>query len=163
MDPEKWHWGSWGLIDEKYNGVNGGAGDQKMSIHTCAYELAKVGWLLTNRGVWGGDTLLNPAYVEKMTTPRVSADIPPFEEDAWYKILPGAYGYGCWTNGVQRLDNTRMWPSAPEKTAAIQGNKNNYCLIIPEWDMVVCRMGEHRITDGVWDGFFKRLGEAMKQ
>ena len=44
-----------------------------------------------------------------------------------------------------RADGKRFWPHAPVNTLAAQGNKNNICLIVPDWNMVVVRMGLDKI------------------
>ena len=57
---------------------------------------------------------------------------------------------------------TRKWPSAPPGTFAAVGFNNNHCFVVPEWGMVVVRLGtDGNVADGVWDGFFKQLSSAL--
>ena len=66
------------------------------------------------------------------------------------------YGFNWWTNGGKK----REWPDAPPKTYAARGHKNNQCFIIPEWNMVIVRLG----TDGGSgpnSTFFRKMSEAV--
>jgi hypothetical protein len=45
------------------------------------------------------------------------------------------------------LDGRRLWPSAPAKTFAAQGNLNQICLVVPEWDLIIVRMGDDGVIE----------------
>ena len=65
-------------------------------------------------------------------------------------------------NGI-KPDGKRQWPGAPAGTFAAAGFNNNKCFVVPEWGMVVVRLGlDGNVKDEVWDGFFERLREAVK-
>jgi hypothetical protein len=76
----------------------------------------------------------------------------------------GAYGYNWWVNGI-RADGNRIMPDAPSNTYWSSGAGNNMCFVIPEWKMVVTRLGvaedppQGRYV--VWNQFFKMLREAI--
>jgi len=130
-------------------------------IHTTARDLARFGLLFLNRGNWNGRQLINASWVEQATSVQVPSSIP-FEPISPRQEGPGVYGYNWWVNGV-RPDGAREWPGAPVGTFAAQGFNNNKCFVIPEWNMVVVRMG----TDGnvdrlVWSGFFEKLSPAIR-
>jgi CubicO group peptidase (beta-lactamase class C family) len=158
MDARGWRWTDWGEVDGRI--VCGGTGMYGHVMHITARQMARVGWLLVNRGQWNGRTIVSREYIEDMTTVQAPPTTPPFEKDGWYVRLPGSYGLNIWLNGVTP-DGKRMWPAAPAGVAAIQGNMNNICFAIPEWDMVVVRMGtDGRINNNRYTEVFAALREA---
>ena len=53
---------------------------------------------------------------------------------------------------------------APPGTFAAIGFNNKQCFVIPEWRMVVVRLGtEGDVPDAVRDGFFKRLRPGVRE
>jgi hypothetical protein len=67
-------------------------------------------------------------------------------------------------NGV-RADGRRLWPGAPERTFAALGYNNNRLIVIPEWRMVIVRLGEdagdRTLTDDAQSEFIARVGRAF--
>lgn len=153
-------WGDWGVIDDhKVNGIGGGS---LKGVFTNARNLARLGHLLLNRGRWEDRQLISEAYLDEATRVHFTVDLPPFDPDGWYASIQGAYGYLFWLNGI-RPDGERLWRHAPASAFALQGNRNNLCCILPDWEMVVVRMG----TDTVipmeqYDTFFELLGRSLK-
>ena len=141
--------------------VNGGSGEPTGNIEITPRALARFGWLFANDGVWNGQRLISKRYIEYATTARTSPNLPPHDPEAWYADLPGNYGLGWWTNGP-KPNGERVWPSAPARTFAAQGNKNNNCFIIPPWHMTVVRMGQDKIIGmGLYDRMFELLGKSL--
>jgi len=137
--------------------INGGAGLAESGVYTTAREVARFGWLYCNHGQWNGRPLISRRYIEYACRPRVSPSIPPYEHDGWYKILPGSYGLNWWVKGV-------IWPHAPAGTFAAQGNLNNICFIIPEWNMVIVRLGmDNVIENDRYDEMFRILTTGLRQ
>ena len=159
MDPTQWDWGLWGQIDGLP--INGGAGNYAKGIWTTARQIARLGWLFVHRGRWEDTQLLSREWVEEATRPQMDNTVPPHDPEGWYKDLPGSYGLNWWVNGFTP-DGTRMWPTAPERTCAIQGNNNNICFVIPEWNMVAVRLGTDGIIDNrLYDRFFEKVQAAL--
>jgi hypothetical protein len=82
-------------------------------------------------------------------------------------FLHTQYGFYWWTNN--RLPSgQRPWPSALPKTYMSHGNGCNFCVVIPEWDMVIVRLGTQPIgasiadTEVNWDAFFAQVGKAVQ-
>lgn len=149
---------SWGVVG-KHDGmtINGGSGGLPGSVAINAVGIARFGWLFANDGVWDGKRLISEKYIDYATVSRTSTETPPFDPHSFYTQLPGNYGFNWWTNGM-RPDGKRNWPSAPDRTFAAQGNKNNNCLIVPEWKLVIVRLGEDKIIDMFqYDVVFKLL------
>jgi hypothetical protein len=89
----------------------------------------------------------------------VDRSLPAF--DSLDNSEPGTYGFNWWVNGIGP-DGNRKWPSAPPGTYAASGYNNNVCLIIPEWNMVIVRLGvDGDIPDAKWDKFLKLVSEAL--
>jgi CubicO group peptidase (beta-lactamase class C family) len=159
MDDAKWDWGDFGII----NGilVNGGAGNKSNDIKISAREMARFCHLLLNRGNWDGTLLISCSWVDKYSQVQVPNTIPNFNDN----MLPGSgvYSYNFWVNSIKR-GGGRLMPDAPHSLYMAMGYANNYGCIIPEWDMVVVRLG----TDGggtdetpVYNEFFRLLGLAL--
>ncbi|MBP8911650.1 MAG: serine hydrolase [Phycisphaerae bacterium] len=156
-----WDWG----VSGKVEGIdlNNAAGTPTTpGIRTTALQMARLGHLYLNRGRWDGRQLLPASFVDEATrnqVPRVGAS----------SFLHGRYGFYWWTNDI-RPDGKRPWPSAPPGAYMSHGHSANFCCVIPEWNMVVVRMGTHPVAQGVqgiweteakWDSFFAKLAESL--
>lgn len=159
LDSEGWQWKSAGIRAGLV--VNGGSGFPDSGVHMTARNLARFGWLYANNGVWNGRRLISQRYIDYATVPLVDAKIPPHDPKGWYHVLPGIYGLNWWTNGIDS-QGKRLWPHVPAHAFAAQGNKNNICIIIPEWKLVLVRTGQDQIIDiGLYDRALKILGENL--
>ena len=90
-------------------------------IHVCARELARFAYLMLRKGVWNGQQLVAPWWVELST--RSSQPHNP------------NYGFTWWVNtaGTQ-------WPGVPRDAFAAQGYMCNRCYVVPSLDLVVARV-----------------------
>jgi len=111
----RWSWGNWGAIDGIL--VNGGAGNRRKGISISTRELARFGHLFLNRGNWNGIQLIRTSWVNQATSKQVQSE---------------NYGFNWWIGDV------------PPGTYQAAGYNNNRCIIIPECNMVIVRLG----TDG---------------
>jgi len=158
----QWDWG----VSGKVNGIelNNAAGTPSRApgIQTTAREMARFGLLYLNRGQWKGRQLLPASFIEEATKNQVLG----VGESAF---LHARYGFYWWTND-KKPDGKRPWPSAPPRTYASHGHSCNFCFVIPEWNMVVVRMGTEPVRSGVaglaevdrlWDTFFGKLAVAL--
>jgi CubicO group peptidase (beta-lactamase class C family) len=160
-DPKQWKWGV--RNEGKEVRVNSGSGNAGGHIQISARELARFGHLMLNRGNWNGKQLISAKWVEQATSVQVPAHLPNAHPKG--KIEgSGQYGYNWWVNGTNRAGK-RKWPGAPPTTFAALGFNNNRMWIIPEWQMVVVRLGldeaQREINDEVANEFLKRVGEAI--
>jgi CubicO group peptidase (beta-lactamase class C family) len=136
-------------------------------LEISASDLARFGHLFLNRGKWQGKQLVSAEWVDAAT----SVQVPPTIPDA----LPtstrqgsGVYGYHWWPNGI-RPDGTIRWPDAPHGTYGRSGHNNNDLVILPAWNIVIVRLGldgqrntgGFPIANAVYNGFFKRVAEAI--
>jgi CubicO group peptidase (beta-lactamase class C family) len=77
----------------------------------------------------------------------------------------GCYGFNWWVNGITPTGR-RKWPEAPSGTFAALGHNNNRLVIIPEWRVVIVRLGldqkDRKLTDEALNGFIRRLGDSLQ-
>jgi CubicO group peptidase (beta-lactamase class C family) len=155
----KWEWGVSGTVEgialNNPPGNPGGSGAGGIKI--TPRELARFGLLMLNRGHWNGRPLLAAAFVDAATSNQVPVSLGYRNRD-----FRGRYGYYWWVNGIM-ADGKRPWPSAPPKTYMAHGNGGNFCCVVPEWNLVLVRMGSPSINDRLWDAFFARLAAAISQ
>jgi CubicO group peptidase (beta-lactamase class C family) len=151
-----WNWTVAGEIEGVE--VTGGASGMEIS----ARQLARFGHLYLNKGLWNGKRVLSENWVERSTLPQVAPHTRCHQKpDVWYSVLPGRYGYNWWLNGIG-ADGERLWPNAPDGTYFAQGNRNNYCIVVPEWDMVIVHLDRGKaIKAKLYDKVFAVLREAV--
>lgn len=160
MNPSKWDWGDFGEVQGIV--VNGGSGNNDKHVRISARELARLGHLFLNQGKWNGKQLLSRAWVEQATRAHVPASLPlEHLSDADGR---GVYGYNWWVNGV-KPNGKRRWPGAPPGTYSASGYNNNDMFVIPEWGMVIVRLGldqtDFVITDTIYGNFIQELSQAI--
>jgi CubicO group peptidase (beta-lactamase class C family) len=92
-------------------------------VWSTARDLARLGLLWLNDGVWQGERLLPEGWVKYMTTP--SGPQPAQGE---------GYGATLWLFGPKQ--------GLPEGSYAAQGNRGQYIMVIPAKHLVIVRRGE---------------------
>jgi len=161
MDPKQWSWGRYAVVDGLV--VNGGSGNADKHVRISARQMARFGLLFLHKGHWNGRQLLSPGWVEAATSVQVPA-ATPWGHPASEIDGRGVYGYNWWPNGLQP-NGQRKWPDAPPGTFAASGHNNNKLFVLPEWNMVIVRLGldqkDGKISDEVWSRFLGKVGEAI--
>jgi CubicO group peptidase (beta-lactamase class C family) len=160
MDPSHWRWGQFGKIDGLT--VNGGSGNSNRHIFISARQIARLGHLFLNRGNWNGQQLISEKWVDEATKTHVPVYMAVWPDSG--ADGRGTYGFNWWTNGL-KADGKRKWPGAPAGTYAASGHNNNRMFVIPEWNMVIVRLGldqaQRHITDVVASSFVEQVGQAI--
>jgi CubicO group peptidase (beta-lactamase class C family) len=155
-----WEWGNAGEIDGIK--VNGGAGNNNWQIKISAIELARLGHLFLHRGNWNGQQLIAASFIDDSVSPLIPATMPLGHPESGFDGR-GCYGLNWWSNGIGPAGR-RKWPGAPEGTFSRSGYNNNDLFVVPEWNLVVVRLGldegSRAITDEVYGRFFSLLGDA---
>ena len=103
------------------------------SIVLSCRDMARLGQLYLNGGVWGDQRLLDEAYIRAATSP---SDLNP------------GYGYLWWLNGEGRV------AAAPRSMYFAAGALGQFCYVLPEQNMVIATMGFGRpglSNDAAWD------------
>jgi CubicO group peptidase (beta-lactamase class C family) len=157
---EKFDWGDFDIL----NGIiiNSGSGNRGTYIRISASELARFGHLFLNKGKWENVQLISESWVNNATKAQVPVSIPLEPQSG--ADGRGVYGYNWWVNDI-KPDGERKWPGAPPGTYGGIGYYNNVMFIIPEWKMVIVRLGldqnEFIITDSIYGTFLKKVGQAI--
>ena len=110
-----------------------------------ASNLARFGHLFLNEGRWRDRQLVPAAWVRAATRVQVETALPADTDRR--DDGRGRYGFNWWVNGV-RPDGARAFPAGPPRTFAALGLHHNVLLVVPEWDMVIVRLGEDRSPAG---------------
>ncbi len=100
-------------------------GDYVMSsqVYTNARDLARLGLLYLNGGVWNGERILSEEWIEFVRTPApATADNGRF------------YGGQFWLPRDARTD-------VPQDAYTTAGNRGQYATIVPSHDLVIVRRG----------------------
>jgi len=164
MNRAQWDWKDFGIIDGIV--VNGGAGNGNKHMFISAREAARFGLLFLNNGKWNTNQLISSDWVQKATSVQVPATLPLANPSLSSADGSGHYGYNWWVNGIGS-NGKRKWPDAPPGTYAASGFNNNDMFIIPEWNMVVVRLGldeaNRKISDNTYSIFLKKIGESIQQ
>ena len=154
---DQWDWGDFGNVDGIL--VNGGAGNKARGIQITPQQLARFGLLFLNGGKWGNRRLISKNWVEEATRVQVPVTLathPPGAKG------PGVYGYNWWVNGL-KPDGGRLWEAAPPKTFAAKGFNNNICIVIPEWKMIIVRMGrDGNVDNKIYNKFIMKIKSSIK-
>ena len=160
MCRQEWRWGVIDTLDQL--AINGGAGNLGKGIYINARTLARFGLLFLHQGVWDGKRIISKEWIDQAPRVQVPVHITATETS---DHGPGHYGFNWWVNGMDR-QGKRKWPDAPPKTFAASGFNNNDMFIIPEWDMVIVRLGldqnEKWISDSEYNHFLGLVGNAIR-
>ncbi len=147
-------WSSEGLVDgiEIANGCTG--------VKVNAEQLARFGHLFLNHGVWNGTQIVPSNWVREATMTQVPETVPVADTDRSNVLGSGSYGFNWWTAG-----GASGMPEVPPKTYYASGLNHNVLAVVPEWGIVIVRMGVDGNPDlakhEVYNTFIAKLGEAM--
>lgn len=167
MDLHNFKWDIYPENDKNYTWVNPKGVDVRDGaggIYITPLDLARFGYLFLHNGKWNGNQLVSVGWIRKATKCQVPTDMD------WRNDTPrqnghgvGRYGYNWWLNTVGK-DETRSFPDAPADLYLASGYNNNKCFVIPDWNMVIVRMGIEGTPDGsdaIWNEFLRLIGESL--
>ena len=152
---QDWDW----LAEGEYQGIPIRNGCTNVIVN--APQLARMGYLFLNMGKWKDKQLISEQWVREATRSQVPDSLPIGDTDRKDVKGNGRYGFNWWVRG-----NMGDMPHTPLNTYYMSGFNNNMCFVIPEWNMVVIRMGDDgNPPEGkryVYDLFFRELGKAIR-
>jgi CubicO group peptidase (beta-lactamase class C family) len=96
-------------------------------LYSNARDFARLGQLYLNNGIWKGDTIVPPAYVQASVTPT---NLP----DKLTGAKSGFYGFNWWI--VPDYKGMKIFYA--------RGILGQYIIVVPEKELVIVRIGEKR-------------------
>jgi CubicO group peptidase (beta-lactamase class C family) len=149
----------WSNRDGSYGGIK--VDDSAGGVNANAENVAKYLYLFLNKGKWKESQVMSESWVREATKVQVPSSTPAHNMSQNYEG-PGVYGYNWWVNGT-RKDGKLMWPDATRNTYMCIGAKANWGFVIPEWDMVIVRLGTDGKNSGsIQNEFLKRVKRSLK-
>lgn len=153
-----WDWGDYAKSEGMV--VNGGSGNSNKHVVISAREMARMGLLFLNSGNWEGKQLIRREWVAEATRVHVPASVPWAQPESEIDGR-GVYRFNWWVNGIGP-DQLRRFPAAPAGLFYASGHNNNQCFVIPEWKMVIVRLGlDGKAKKNVWNDFLGKIAEAV--
>jgi CubicO group peptidase (beta-lactamase class C family) len=126
------------------------------SLNTSQRDLARIGWMLCQKGQWNTSQIVPREFLEDWYRPQVPGTLPRTsgisngESPVDYlgvgsfggtensgTPVSGIYGFGMWYNGLLN-GTTRLFPSAPENFRFAEGHSDKFMLLWPDEQIVVC-------------------------
>ena len=92
-------------------------------VYTNARDLARLGLLFLNRGIWNGEQIVPEEWVDFVRTPAPAT-----------RNTGNQYGGQWWLVPDSRTD-------LPQDAFASSGSQGNYTIVVPSYDLVVVRRG----------------------
>ena len=129
IDFGEWNWWASDTLVDGMRICNGCTG---ISIN--AKQLTQFGHLILNQGVFKGDALIPSSWITQATANQVPSSLPIADTDRKTTDGTGKYGFNWWV----------FMPSdsMPVHAFYASGFNHNVCLIIPDWNMIITRMGD---------------------
>lgn len=119
-------------------------------LYATPRDMARIGYLYLNDGIWEGKRLLPKDWV-KFTASAAPAD------------KKGHYGAHWWLNaGRPSKGIASRWPAAPADTFSASGHWGQYIIVIPSLDLVIVRTGDDRSTRFNRNTLLKLVIAALK-
>jgi CubicO group peptidase (beta-lactamase class C family) len=92
-------------------------------VYTTARDLARLGLLYLNNGIWNGERVLSESWVKFVRTPAPST-----------KTRGNFYGGQWWLPPDERTD-------VPQDAHEMAGHRGQYVIVVPSCDLVIVRRG----------------------
>jgi CubicO group peptidase (beta-lactamase class C family) len=124
-------------------GHTGGSGGPGGGARLTPRQLARIGYLLLHRGVWGGKRVLSEKQAALLHSWDSRLRRAVFRQPNFWVTQPGSqyyYGHLFWTNRTGEA----LGPRVPRDTFYMSGFGMQACWVIPSLDMVVVRLGSSR-------------------
>ena len=147
-------WTKINTANDAYWNLDRSGGMEKVfsGFYATARDFSRVGMLFEHQGIWEGDTLISPDYVQASITPCMIKDSTP--EKSTGEICDW-YGYQWW---MGQVDGHPFY--------CTKGLRGQYVIVIPDLELIVTRLGhtqsKERIDHHPADLYdFARMGIRM--
>lgn len=135
-----------GITNYHYEVNTKGFGPAGFGAHLCTEDIAKFGLFLLNRGIWNGKQLLPASWIDEATGRQVDNSNHPSGATEWQS----GYGYQFWRCSL---------PHAYRGDGAF----GQFCVVMPEQDVVVAITSGTRRMDSVLDALWSILLPALSK
>ncbi|MDO9183423.1 MAG: serine hydrolase, partial [Bacteriovorax sp.] len=117
-------------------------------------DLAKIGYLYLNHGVWNGNMIVSEEWINKMLTPSPGyispgTKIKNITDD-------GVYGGSIWLNKRIKKEFGKPYPYSPEDMYMAVGFMGQLLIILPSQQMIIVRTGYDTAVNSKIDEFVSR-------
>jgi CubicO group peptidase (beta-lactamase class C family) len=126
-----------GIENYEWGDEIGGIVNAGYGLHLTAPDLAKIGLMMLNSGKWNGKQILDSTWVERSAANLSNG---------------GEYGYGY-----------LFWRQKPAKSYAAIGMDGQYCIIMPEDDIVIVLFDFKGDLQVLWDIILPKLDDLMRE
>ena len=112
------------------------------SARMSSFDLARIAYLLLNKGNWSGQQIIGEQYVEMVTkwaSDLAGAQFEPTPDSAFVvpRDAPQHYGHLFWTN----RQHLGLGAAVPRDAYFAHGLGEDLMIVVPSLDLVVVRMG----------------------
>ncbi len=127
-------------------------------LYLSARDLAKIGYLYLNDGVWENKRLLPEGWVTFTMTPAPGYKTTPYSIE-----LPEDNYTSHWyaNTGIPERGVPEPWPDAPKDTFAASGHWGQMLFVIPSLDIIIVRYGDDREKAFNKNEFLKLVKESV--
>jgi CubicO group peptidase (beta-lactamase class C family) len=137
-------------FERDHKGVfNGGS-----SGYATPREMAKLGYLYLNNGMWNGEEILPLSWIEKTT--QVSPGYLSNGTVIRNITDDGVYGGSIWLNRPVKKGFGKPYPASPENMLLAMGHYGQILTILPTQKMVIARTGYDQEYNSKLDEFVSR-------
>ncbi len=153
-----------GLADfewPQFLGHTGGSGGPGGGARLTPRELARIGYLLLNKGSWAGRRVLPEREARLLSSWASFLKEAKFRTPNFWVTQPGSqhyYGHLFWTNRTRDA----LGKAVPPDTFYMSGFGMQACWIIPSLDMIVVRLGSSRALNSRIDFYAEFLARVMR-
>ncbi len=137
-------------FERDHKGVfNGGS-----SAFATPREMAKLGYLYLNHGIWNGKEILSEDWIKKMSTVSPGylspgTVIKDITDD-------GVYGGSIWLNRAVKPNFGKPYPASPDDALVALGHYGQFLVVLPSQDMVIARTGHDEEYNSKIDVFISK-------
>jgi len=116
-------------------------------VRLTARDLARIGWLFANNGMWKENKILSHDYVVESRTPIPIPVMDASPDAPAGKVSRSKYGL-AW-RGRPADDNRILW--------YMSGNGGQFCVVMPEYNLVVTKINSYEKKPYTDIGEFEKL------
>ncbi len=126
-------------------------------LNTNVNAMARIGLLMSRRGVWGNTLILSNAIVAQVREPRPEIAGATIANPAGFPDATEIYGLLWWTNA------NGVIPEVPRDAFWSWGLHDTLIIVVPSLDLVVARAGVRgwRVPDEFWNGDYSALAPFL--